>query len=135
MALDADLKTFDRLAAEIGGAPALMLTAFCGVARRPLYIPAVIADDHLLVRLLGREPATWLAQAYGGESISIPNLDALEHVKAAGLVAALSKHGVGANLMAAACDLSTRRIEQLRSQLAREGFGELLATAEDGAES
>lgn len=135
MAISSDLKGFDRLAAEIGGGPALLLVSFYGGMAHGCYVPAQPVDGHVIEKLIGREAFGWLCQAFGGETLCLPTLDGLRHIRAAGMVAALARHGVPKTLMAAACDLSTRRIEQIKDQLRLEGFGDLLAaTTEEGIE-
>nr|MBL8410718.1 hypothetical protein [Dechloromonas sp.] len=127
MAIQSELKGFDRLAAEIGGGPALLLCAFYGGMAHGAYVPAQPVEGHVIEKLIGREAFGWLCQAFGGETLCLPTLDGLRHIRSAGLVAGLSRHGVPKHLMAAACDLSTRRIEQIREQLRLEGFGDLMA--------
>lgn len=126
MAIQSELKTFDRLAAEIGGGPALLLCAFYGGMAHGAYVPTQPADGHVIENLIGREAFGWLVQAFGGETLCLPKLDGLRHIRAAGMVAALSRHGVPKHLQAAACDLTPRRIDQIRDQLRLEGFGNLM---------
>lgn len=126
MPVQTDLKTFDSLANEIGGGAALMLCAFFGASNRSLYVPSRIPEGHILEKLIGADAASWLAAEHGGQTLNLPSLEGLRHIRSAGLIAGLARHGVPQNLMAAACDLTPRRIQQIREQLAREGFGSLL---------
>ncbi len=134
MALHADLRQFDDLANQIGGASALMLCAFFGQVGRNLYVPPSIGGDHLIARLIGAEAAGWLAAERGGETITLPSLKALESIKAAGTIAALQRHQVPVGLLAGLTDLSTRRVEQIRDQLRLEGLADLLVDDEINTE-
>lgn len=126
MAIHTELKSFDRIACEIGGSPALLLAAFFGQNGKGVYVPPRATPGHVLERLLGRESFKWLCEAFGGETLSVPSLEGLKHVRNAGMIHALSKCGVSTALMASACDVSQRRVQQIREQLTREGFADLL---------
>ncbi len=129
MSIHCETTQFERLADEIGAAPAALLCAFFGANRRPVYVPSVPSDDHILARLIGRRAFADLCASYGGQTIQPPALD-LEHVRIAGLVHALGKAGIGTSLMAAATKLTPRRIQQVRAQLSLEGLGDLINVAE-----
>lgn len=126
MAIASELKAFTHLASEIGGGPALLLCAFYGGMGHSCYVPAQPVDGHVIQNLIGREAFGWLCQAFGGETINLPRLNGLRSVQSAGMVAALSRHGVSKSLIAAACDLTPRRIQQIHHELRLQGFGALL---------
>lgn len=133
MAINYQLQRFERLADEVGATTALLLCMFFGGNRRAVFVPREPTDDHILGRLVGRRGFSDLCAVFGGETLQLPSLDDLEHIRAAGLIHALGKAGVSTNLISAACGLTPRRVQQVRAQLAREGLADLIDAAESDA--
>ncbi len=122
MSIEFALRGFQEISDQIGGAPALMICAFFGGMGRPLYVPAQAIPGHTLEKLIGREAFGWLIAWRGGETLHVPSLKALESVRRAGQIAALSKLGASRPAMAALCGVTERRVDQLLDQLRLEGF-------------
>lgn len=124
------LRQFEKLAAAAGPSESLLLTAFYGQGSRSFYVPSEAIEGHPIDRLIGRQAFERLVAAFGGQTVSAPSLDCLQPIRHAGMISGLGRYGVPTVLMAAACDLTPRRVQQIRSQLALEGFPMLLEDEE-----
>lgn len=121
MSIDAEMKIFGLLADDIGAVPAVKLCAFFGALGRSLYIPHTPIRGHLVEKVIGPEAWGRLVESYGDTSLSVPKLE-LGPLRRAGMVVALSRHGVPLNLMAAAASCTQIRIAQIRKELVLQGI-------------
>ena len=117
------LRQFERLAAAIGAAAALRLCAYCG-PRGTLYVPTGLnpaTSNNATANVIGQEAFVRLIESFGGKTISIPSLEFVDALRAAGQVACLSSYSVPTRVIASCVGRGIRRVEGIRKNLQENG--------------
>lgn len=117
-------KTLAGYAEHIGFEPTIALASFFGAAGKNLHIPMSADPDHIIAKVIGLEAFTRLVEVYGGERISIPQLE-ISPMRNAGRVWLLNQRNISASASASLLGLSVDRVRQINSSLRREGFFDL----------
>ena len=113
--------TLDDIAGVIGFTPTLRLSAWFGAGNN-LYVPEVVEDGQILVRLLGRPNAERLAAAFPCEHLAIPRLTVYEEESRRLRVALMLSSGHSTRQVASFERMSERRIQQLCRELETAGL-------------
>lgn len=123
---------FERLSDEIGGAGALALCAFAG-HRGQVYVPQNEDDKHVFSRVLGKKAFGDLVQAFSGQYIQLPNIEAsITPLRRAGLVHDFHTAGTPTRLIAASLRCTRQNVARILRDL--DGVGPIEATVSDNDE-
>lgn len=124
--------TLDDIAAVVGFTAALRLSAWFGEGSN-LYIPLSVADDQMLVRLLGLPAARRLTEAWPGEHLSVPRPQEYEAQVQRRQIVDLLGSGFTDRKIGHFMRLSPRRVQQIIRELEVEGLIEPVAPPEKPA--
>lgn len=113
--------TLDDLCSVIGFTPTCRLSAWFG-GLGSLYIPEVVDEGQLLVKLVGLSAAKRLSQEWGGSHLWLPSLSSYETDRRARLVARLVQSGISTREIASLAKLSERRVQMLVKELTETGL-------------
>lgn len=113
--IDQDFSSFTRLADVVGPIPALKIIAFYGHAHGKVHIPAKYTPGHQIERLVGGEALQKLVETFPGQTISVPDLDLL-HLRRAGLVARMEKHGLPPSVIGLAVGITPRQVQRIQEK-------------------
>jgi len=108
--------TLDDIAAVIGFTATVRLAAWYGNGNN-LYVPDVVADDQVLVRLLGRSAAERLSVEFGREWLAIPRLSGYDEDVRRQRVGSMLEKGFSTREVARHERVSERRVQQLCREL------------------
>lgn len=113
--------TLDDIAGVIGFTPTLRLSAWFGAGNN-LYVPEIVEDGQVLVKLLGRKSAERMAEAFPCEYLSIPRLTVYEEDSRRLRVAMMLSSGQSTRQVASFERMSERRVQQLCRELETAGL-------------
>lgn len=113
--------TLDDIAGVIGFTPTLRLAAWYGNGNN-LFVPPTVEDSHVLVRLLGRQAAERLAEAFGHEHLAIPRLASYEEDERRRRVATMLEKGFSTREVSRLERMSERRVQQMCRELEMSGL-------------
>lgn len=104
----------EDLGAVMGTEAAMRLIAIYGGAS--LYVPAAASDEHAICRVIGRKPFDRLCEAYGGETIDLPEHEEFSRLRRVRQVARLLSSGHRVREIAAFLGMSERQVANYRAQ-------------------
>lgn len=110
------MRQFERLAELIGPAPALRLCARYG-PQGTIYIPETADPSHAIAAVIGQEAFARLVDACGGRVASVPTLEFVDALRAAGQVACLDSYRVPTRVIASCVGRGVRRVQGIRKDL------------------
>lgn len=113
--------TLDDIAGVIGFTPTLRLSAWFGAGNN-LYVPEIVEDGQVLVKLLGRKSAERMAEAFPCEYLAIPRLTVYEEDSRRLRVAMMLSSGQSTRQVASFERMSERRVQQLCRELETAGL-------------
>lgn len=113
--------TLDDIAGVIGFTPTLRLSAWFGAGNN-LYVPEVVEDDQVLVRLLGRQNAERMAEAFPCEHLAIPRLTVYEEDSRRLRIAMMLSSGQSTRQVASFERMTERRVQQICRELETAGL-------------
>lgn len=110
----------DDVCASVGYTATRVIAAWFG--GRELLVPGTYQADHPLRFLIGDSALQALVRDLAGERLQIPHATHDERYRRERVVAELIAKGVSNDAIAQLLDLSSRRVEQLRSELELRGW-------------
>ena len=113
--------TLDDIAGVIGFTATLRVSAWFGAGNN-LYVPEVVEDDQLLVRLIGRSAADRMAEAFPREHLAIPRPTSYEEDLRRWRIATLLERGFSTRQVSGFEKLSERRVQQICRELETAGL-------------
>ena len=99
--------------AHVGLGAALVLAEEYGGGA--VYVPSRVRDGQVLARLIGPEKARRLSDAYGGDKLHVPKVDAIERQFRTRRIVTLRKAGRTVASLAREFNLTCRRVRQICS--------------------
>ncbi len=124
MAFTTEFKQIERISEIVGVRAALMLAGFFGKQGQRVYVPVIADPKHIIAKLIGLPEYQKLVQAYGGQSITVPECD-LKSLRRAGQVHRLSVLGVPIGEQALATGIGIAGVKVIQGELRREGYFDL----------
>lgn len=125
--------TLDDLANVIGFSATVKLAAWFGGLGN-MYVPEVVEEGQLLVKLIGWPAAVRLTTEWGKEHIAVPPLHECEDALNRRLIGRMLENGFSAREIARHQRMSPRRIEQIRRELERAGLIDPLSSVKSVSE-
>lgn len=113
--------TLDDIAAVIGFTATLRLAAWYGNTNT-LYVPAVVEDDQVLVRLIGRPAAERMAEAFPAEYLAVPRMTAYEEEERRSRIGRLLEKGFSMREVTKFERVGERRVQQICRELEQAGL-------------
>lgn len=108
--------TLDDISGVIGFTATLRLSAWFG-ANNNLYVPEIVEDEHLLVRLIGRSAAERMAVAFPREHLAIPRPTSYEEDARRWRIATLLERGLSTRQVSVFEKIGERRVQQICREL------------------
>ena len=105
----------DELRVRFGQRALDALVRQCGGKR--VYVPRQPAPGHRLIRILGAQAATWLADAWGGTTIDVPTGAGARHRAVAAGIRARIMAGQSNSAIAADLGISSRTVSSHRRKV------------------
>lgn len=115
----------DDLAAVVGYSATCALCAWWG--GRTLYVPARYSPAHPLARVIGPSALRRLVAEFGSEALSVPSDAGVAQYQRERRACEMYADGCTALEVAAALQVTERRAQQLRVELAERGWLEFVA--------
>jgi hypothetical protein len=125
--------TLDDLSALIGFSATVKLAAWFGGIS--LWIPDVVEEGQVLVRLVGMSSAAKLTQEWGCSFVYMPPLNAYEDEVQRRQIGRMLEKGFGSKEIARHNRLSERRVQQLARELEQQGLIEIVVPRKLGRPS
>jgi hypothetical protein len=113
--------TLDDISGVIGFTSTLRLSAWFGAGNN-LYVPEVVEDGQLLVRLIGRRAAERMAEAFPREHLAIPRPTSYEEDLRRWRIATLLERGVSTRQASVFEKIGERRVQQICRELETAGL-------------
>lgn len=111
----------ERISQTVGVPAALMLAAFFGKPRQRVYIPVTASPAHIIGKLIGPAEYEKLVKEFGGQSVSIPELD-MRALRRAGQIYRLSALGVPIGDISQAVQIAPETVREIQKELHRMGY-------------
>ena len=124
--MDIKNTTLDDISAVIGFSATLRLAAWFGDGSN-LYIPKVLEEGHLLVKLIGNSAAKKLSEEWGSETLSIPRLRNYEDDVKRRTIGRMLERGFGWREISVFMRMSERRVQQICRELEAAGLINVVA--------
>jgi hypothetical protein len=121
--------TLDDIASVIGFTATLRLAAWFGEGSN-IYVPLNVAEDQMLVRLLGLSAARRLTEAWPGEHLAVPRPQEYETQVQRRQIVDLLGNGFSSRKIGHFMRLSERRVQQIVRELEVAGRIAPIAPAE-----
>ncbi|QXV72209.1 hypothetical protein Acf1_00012 [Acidovorax phage ACF1] len=113
--------SLDDISAVVGFSATLNLVAWFGDAGN-LYVPVQVAEDQLLVKLIGFAAARRLSEEWPGEHINVPRLSDYEIDLRRGTIAKLLQREVSTREISHILSIGERRVQQVCRELETAGL-------------
>ena len=113
--------TLDDIASVIGFSATLRLAAWYGNDEN-LYVPEVVEDGQVLVRLIGFAAAKRLAEAFPREHLAIPRITSYDEDLRRRQIASMLERRFSVRKVAKFIRVSERRVQQICRELEQAGF-------------
>lgn len=107
-----DNNTLDDICAVVGLSATVRLAAWFGGLLH-LYVPKEVADDQLLVKLIGLPAARRMTKEWGGLTITVPRLTNYEDEMMRNLIGRMIETGFKVREIARHTRMSQRRVQQV----------------------
>ena len=113
--------TLDDISGVIGFTATLRLSAWFGAGNN-LYVPEVVEDGQLLVRLIGRRAAERMAEAFPREHLAIPRPTSYEEDLRRWRIATMLDKNISTRQVSVFEKIGERRVQQICRELETAGL-------------
>lgn len=126
--------TLDDIAAVIGFSATVRLSAWFSNGSS-LYIPEIVTDDCLLVKLVGKSAAERLSKEWPKKLLWIPTMSVYDELRRRRMICRMLEQKFGSKEIARTIGMSEKRILQITRELEAEGFLQPVAPEESAWEN
>lgn len=119
--MDSQNTTLDDIAAVIGFTATTRLAAWYGNGNN-LFVPAMVEDGQVLVRLIGRSAAERLSGEFGGDWLAVPRLTNYDEDVRRHRISCMLSKGFSTREVSRHERISERRVQQLCRELEQAGL-------------
>ena len=126
--------TLDDIASVIGFSATVRLSAWFSNGSS-LYIPALVTDDSLLVKLVGRSAAERLSKEWPKKLVWVPTMAGYDDLRRRRMICRMLEQKFGSKEIARTIGMSEKRVLQITRELEIDGFLQPIAPEESGWEN